>query len=121
MEIIRASECTVFRKPGLTSRHLLFPGNSNSERITITRNTVAPGGKNNPHRHEDAEQIWVALRGSGHLLLEGGETMPFGEGDIARFEDGDLHGFENTSDIDFEYIAVTSPPTSVRNSYQEKS
>ena len=121
MEIIRASECTVLRKPGLTSRHLLFPENSNSERLTITRITVAPGAKNQPHRHEDAEQIWVALRGSGHLLLEGGTTMPFGEGDIARFEDGDLHGFENTSDVDFEYIAVTSPPTNFRNDYQEKS
>jgi quercetin dioxygenase-like cupin family protein len=121
MEIIRASECTVLRKPGLTSRHLLFPENSNSERLTITRITVAPGGKNAPHRHEEAEQVWVALRGSGHLLLEGGMTMPFGEGDIARFEEGDLHGFENNGDSDFEYIAITSPPAPFRGSHLEKS
>lgn len=121
MEIIRAAQCTVLRKSGLTSRQLLFPENSNSERVTITRVTVAPGAKNAPHRHEESEQIWVALRGSGHLLLEGGTTMPFGEGDIARFEDGDLHGFENTSDSDFEYIAVTSPPVNFRSSYKEKS
>lgn len=121
MEMIRAAECTVLRKPGLTSRQLLFPENSNSERLTITRITVAPGAKNPPHRHAEAEQIWVALRGSGHLLLEGGTTMPFGEGDIARFEDGDLHGFENTGGAEFEYIAITSPPLNFRSLYKEKS
>jgi quercetin dioxygenase-like cupin family protein len=121
VEIIRSSECTVLRKAGLTSRQLLFPENSNSERLTITRVAVAPGAKNMPHRHEESEQIWVALKGSGHLLLEGGATMAFGEGDIARFEDGDLHGFENTGDMEFEYIAVTSPPVNFRNSYKEKS
>jgi quercetin dioxygenase-like cupin family protein len=120
VEIIRAAECTVLRNSGLTSRQLLFPENSNSERVTITRVTVDPGGKNAPHRHAESEQIWVALKGSGHLLLEGGATMAFGEGDIARFEDGDLHGFENTSDAEFEYIAITSPPVNFRSSYKEK-
>jgi quercetin dioxygenase-like cupin family protein len=121
VEFIRSSECTVLRKSGLTSRQLLFPENSNSERVTITRVSVAPGAKNTPHRHAESEQIWVALKGSGHLLLEGGTTMPFGEGDIARFEDGDLHGFENTSDAEFEYLAITSPPVNFRSSYKEKS
>lgn len=120
MEMIRAAECTVLRKSGITSRQLLFPENSNSERLTITRVTVAPGAKNAPHRHEESEQIWVALKGSGHLILEGGATMPFVEGDIARFEDGDLHGFENTSDLEFEYMAITSPPVNFRSSYKEK-
>jgi quercetin dioxygenase-like cupin family protein len=120
VEIIRSSECTVLRKSGITSRQLLFPENSNSERVTITHVTVSPGGKNPPHRHAESEQIWVALRGSGHLLLEGGATMAFGEGDIARFEDGDLHGFENTSAADFEYMAITSPPVNFRSTYKEK-
>jgi quercetin dioxygenase-like cupin family protein len=121
VEIIRASECTVLRKSGITSRQLLFPENSNSERLTITRVSVEPGGTNPPHRHAESEQIWVALKGSGHLIVEGGTTMPFVEGDIARFEDGDLHGFENTSDAEFEYLAITAPPVNFRSSYKEKS
>ena len=121
MEIIRSAECTVLRKSGLTSRQLLFPENSNSERVTITRVTVAPGGKNAPHRHAESEQIWIALSGKGHLLVEGGNTLEFTEGDVARFEDGDLHGFENTGTADFEYIAITSPPVNFRSTYKEKS
>jgi mannose-6-phosphate isomerase-like protein (cupin superfamily) len=59
----------------------------------------------------------VALRGSGQLLLEAG-ALPFAAGDIARFEDGELHGFENTGASEFEYVSVTSPPLNFRGAYE---
>jgi quercetin dioxygenase-like cupin family protein len=117
VEMIRAGGAATFSNSGITSRQLLFPENSRSERVTITRVTVAPGAKNPPHRHVSSEQIWIALRGSGHLLLEGGETLSFSEGDVVRFEDDDLHGFENTGGSEFEYLSVTSPPVNFRGAY----
>jgi len=119
MELVRSANITQFTNSGVTSRQLLFPENSRSVRITITRVTLEPGAKNPPHRHATSEQIWVALRGSGRLLLEGGKTEPFVEGDVVRFEDGDLHGFENTGTTDFEYLSVTSPPVNFRAAYQK--
>ena len=118
MELIRAEEVKQFSNSGVVSRQLLFPENSRSTRITITRVTLQPGAKNLPHRHASSEQVWVALRGKGQLLLEGGTVIPFAEGDIARFEDGELHGFENTSGEEFEYMSVTSPPANFRAAYQ---
>src|SRR5690242_14999205 len=100
MELIRAAQTTDFSNSGVVSRQLLFPENSRSIRITITRVTLQPGARNSPHRHPSSEQVWVALRGKGQLLLEGGEVMPFAEGDVARFEDGELHGFENTGEAE---------------------
>jgi len=88
--------------------------------VTITRVNLQPGARNPPHRHESSEQVWVALRGHGHLLLEGGRREPFGEGDVARFEDNDLHGFENTGDSAFEYLSVTSPPVNFRGAYAKE-
>jgi quercetin dioxygenase-like cupin family protein len=120
VEMIRAGEAATFSNSGITSRQLLFPENSRSERVTITRVTVAPGAKNPPHRHESSEQIWIALRGSGQLLLEGGKTESFSEGDVVRFEDNDLHGFENTGGSEFEYLSVTSPPVNFRAVYAKK-
>ena len=38
-------------------------------------------------------------------------------GDTVRFEDGELHGFENTGDTEFEYISVTAPPANFRAAY----
>lgn len=118
MELIRAAQIREFSNSGVTSRQLLFPENSSSTRLTVTRVTVKPGARNPPHRHPASEQVWIALRGKGSLHLEAGRIELFGEGDVARFEDGDLHGFENTGSVDFEYLSVTSPPVNFRAAYE---
>ena len=120
MELIRAAQISQFSNSGVTSRQLLFPENSGSTRITITCVTIKPGAKNPPHRHPSSEQAWVALRGSGQLLLEGGKVLPFAEGDVVRFEEGELHGLENTGSSDFEYLSVTSPPVNFRAAYEKE-
>jgi quercetin dioxygenase-like cupin family protein len=119
MELIRAAEIREFSNSGVTSQQLLFPENSSSARLTITRVTVKPGARNLPHRHPTSEQVWIALRGSGELHLEEGKIASFSEGDVVRFEDGDLHGFENTGSSDFEYLSVTSPPVNFRAAYEK--
>src|SRR3954463_16456372 len=118
MEFISAQTVSQLSNSGVVSRQLLFPENSLSARITITRVTIQPGARNGVHRHASSEQVWVALRGSGHLLVENDQTLPFAEGDVVRFEDGELHGFENTSDAEFEYLSVTSPPANFRAAYE---
>lgn len=119
MELIRAGQIQEFSNSGVTSRQLLFPENSSSIRLTITRVRVKPGARNPPHRHATSEQVWIALRGEGQLQLEGRRTEPFAEGDVVRFEDGDLHGFKNTGQQDFEYLSVTSPPVNFRAAYEK--
>ena len=117
MEIIRRTEIASFTNGGVASEQLLFPENSQSQRVTITRVTVAPGAKNPPHAHAASEQVWVALRGSGILLLGGATTAPFAEGDVVRFAEGDVHGLENTGSVGFIYLSVTSPPINFRGAY----
>jgi mannose-6-phosphate isomerase-like protein (cupin superfamily) len=117
VEIIRRTDVASFSNSGVTSEQLLSPENSASQRVTITRVTVAPGAKNPPHVHPKSEQAWVALRGNGVLLIGGNATVPFAEGDIARFAEGDVHGFENTGFVEFVYLSVTSPPVNFRAAY----
>jgi len=88
MELIRRTGITSLSKSGLTSEPLLCPENSGSQRVTLTRVTVAPGARNPPHVHAASEQVWVALRGSGTLLLQGATTAAFAEGDVMRFAEG---------------------------------
>lgn len=121
MDIIRRDEVQVFANPGFTSRQLVHPGNAESARVTITRVTVKPGAINARHAHSGAEQIWIALSGSGELLLADEATIPFGEGDVARFAAGDVHGFRNTGMSPFVYISVTSPPLDFRAAYKSHS
>ena len=92
MELIRRNDIAVFSNSGVESHQLLFPENSSSSRVTVTKVVVAPGAVNPPHRHEKSEQIWVAISGAGILLLGDERTLPFREGDVVRFAEGDLHG-----------------------------
>jgi quercetin dioxygenase-like cupin family protein len=120
MELIRSDEIQTLENSGVVSRQLVFPENSDSERVTITRVTMPPGSINPRHSHESSEQIWVALEGSGFLLLDNDKQIEFNAGDVARFIDGEVHGFQNTGNVNFVYISVTSPPVNFRSAYERE-
>ena len=120
MEFIPVNQIKTFLNNGVASEQLLFPENSQSERVTITRVTVPPGAEQPRHLHEASEQIWVAVGGHGMLLLAGGQTRAFAAGDVVRFADGDIHGLKNESAADFQYMSVTSPPINFRKAYKEE-
>jgi quercetin dioxygenase-like cupin family protein len=119
MEVIRFDQITSLENSGVVSKQHIFPENSNSERVTITEVTMPPGSINPRHSHESSEQIWVALEGCGFLLLGENKKLAFGAGDVARFSEGEIHGFQNTGTVDFVYISVTSPPVNFRSAYEQ--
>lgn len=119
MEFITKDKIRALSNPGVTSLQLLSPRNSNSSRVTITRVTVQPGASQPPHTHNASEQVWVAVSGSGDLLLAGGERRRISAGEVVRFADGDIHGFENTASEPFVYMSVTAPPIDFGYAYRE--
>jgi len=89
MEFLSTNKFKTFANPGVTSIQLLFPHNSLSERVTITRVLVESNAEQPQHKHATSEQIWLAILGYGTLLLADDETPPFTAGDVVRFADGD--------------------------------
>jgi quercetin dioxygenase-like cupin family protein len=119
MEFFTEEQFRTLSNPGVTSVQLLSPHNSKSSRITITRVTVQPGASQPRHAHPASEQIWVALSGAGNLLLADGTTRRFSAGEVARFADGDVHGFENSVTGPFVYMSMTAPPIDFAYAYRE--
>ena len=120
MEFIHANDIKTFLNGGVASEQLLFPENSKSERITITRVTVPTNTEQPRHLHDSSEQIWIALSGKGILLLANEQSKVFTAGDVVRFADGDVHGLRNESNEDFQYMSITSPPINFRKAYKEE-
>lgn len=121
MEFLKTKHFVALSNPGVESLQLISPLNSASSRVTITRVTVSPGAMQPLHSHETSEQVWVVLSGQGTLLLHGDSGAPFSSGDVVRFAEGDVHGFENTSTQPFVYISITSPPIDFAGSYTSET
>ena len=120
MEFISSSDIKALSNPGVVSRQLLNPDNSESTRVTITEVHLEVGACQPRHIHEASEQIWYAVKGSGKLLLENDTEKPFGAGDVVRFADKDIHGLLNDGDGEFIYISVTAPPIHFGYAYKDK-
>ncbi len=121
MEFLTTEHFKALSNPGVESLQLLSPHNSVSTRVTLTKVTVSPGAIQPRHHHETSEQIWVALSGSGTLLLHGDSVAEFSQGAVVRFADGDVHGFENTSSAPFVYMSITSPPINFSYAYKSET
>lgn len=120
MEFIKAEEIVNMSNPGVVSRQLLNPDNSNSKRVTITEVHLEVGACQPRHTHEASEQIWYATRGCGRLLLADDVEKEFCVGDVVRFEDNDIHGLRNDGETEFVYISVTAPPIHFGYAYANK-
>ncbi len=120
MEFIKSESIQSLANPGVVSRQLLNPDNSESKRVTITEVHLEPGACQPRHTHDASEQIWYATKGRGMLLLADDETREFCAGDVVRFADKDVHGLLNDSDEEFVYISVTAPPIHFGYAYQEQ-
>lgn len=110
MEFIKSNTIKSLANPGVVSRQLLNPDNSESQRVTITEVHLETGACQPRHLHETSEQIWYALKGSGTLLLADDAEQAFAAGDVVRFDDTDIHGLRNDGDTEFVYLSVTAPP-----------
>ena len=120
MEFINSENIKELSNPGVVSRQLINPENSESERVTITEVHLEVGASQPRHKHDTSEQIWYAIKGSGKLLLADDKEMIFKAGDVVRFADNDIHGLLNDGDTEFIYISVTSPPIDFGYAYEEK-
>ncbi len=77
MEFIKSNTIKSLANPGVVSRQLLNPDNSESQRVTITEVHLEIGACQPRHLHEASEQIWYALKGIGTLLLEDDAELAF--------------------------------------------
>lgn len=120
MEFINKNSIVELSNPGVVSRQLLNPDNSNSERVTITEVHLEVGASQPRHIHEASEQIWYAINGTGKLLLADEREMEFKAGDVVRFADKDVHGLMNDGNEEFVYLSVTAPPINFAYAYKDK-
>ena len=76
-------------------------------RVAYTR--MEKTGRCDPHVHENAEQLFIVLKGAMMFKGDQGET-PVQEGHAVLVKRGEVHSNYNIADGETVYITVTSIP-----------
>jgi quercetin dioxygenase-like cupin family protein len=76
---------------------LIDEPSAGSSELVVGRTVLPPGARHERHRHPNADEFLVVLRGRGEIYTDDGEE-PAGEGDVVFTPAGHWHGFDNTSD-----------------------
>ena len=91
--------------PGI--EHLTLAGAAQGlARLSLWRQTMAPGSATPPHRH-DCEEVVVVLEGSGELRI-GGRTIAFGPDTTLVLPPSVPHQIFNTGSTPLKTIAAFS-------------
>jgi quercetin dioxygenase-like cupin family protein len=78
---------------------LIDEASAASTQLVVGRTVIPPGGRHDRHRHPNADEFLVVLRGRGRVYTDEGDA-PAAEGDVLFTPRGHWHGFDNTGDED---------------------
>ena len=91
--------------PGI--EHLTLAGGAEGlSRLSVWRQTMAPGCATPPHRH-DCEEVVLVLEGSGEVHI-GGEVVAFGPDTTLVLPPGVPHQIFNTGAVPLTTVAAFS-------------
>jgi mannose-6-phosphate isomerase-like protein (cupin superfamily) len=112
----RLNEAAVQEWHRLRSHILMDAGELGARNVSVTWLEVPPGVDQTLHSHEEAEQVYVIVRGSGKMSVAG-DTESVGEGDLVLVPPATDHAIENDGAEALACISVQSPPVSVDELY----
>jgi mannose-6-phosphate isomerase-like protein (cupin superfamily) len=97
------------RRGGQVSFLLLGSGEYGSERLAVTWVEGEPGSQQPLHRHADAEQVYVIVRGRGEMIV-GDERKEVGARSMIFTPPGTDHAIRNIGTERMVYVSATSAP-----------
>jgi mannose-6-phosphate isomerase-like protein (cupin superfamily) len=91
-------------------------GELGSRNMSVTWLEVPAGVEQTLHSDEQAEQVYVVVRGHGKISVAG-DTGEISEGDLVLVPPATDHGISNTGDGELACVSVQSPPVAVAELY----
>ena len=116
MLVRRLSEASVEEWHRLRSHVLMDAGELGSRNMSVTWLEVPSGVEQTLHSDEEAEQVYVVVRGQGRMTVAG-DTGEIAEGDLVLVPPATDHAIANTGDGELACVSVQSPPVAVAELY----
>lgn len=87
--------------------YLIDPESSPSENLTMGHTIIYPTGKTTGHAHDDREEVYYVLSGTGKMVV-GDDEFPIRAGDALYVPFGEFHVTYNTGNQPMAVIWVTA-------------
>ena len=116
MLVRRISDAAVKDWHRLSSHILMDAGELGSRHMTVTWVDVPSGASQQLHSHEEAEQVYVIVRGAG-TLSAAGDTQTLEPGDLALIPPATDHTIANEGPEPLALISVQAPAVSVEETF----
>jgi mannose-6-phosphate isomerase-like protein (cupin superfamily) len=91
-------------------------GELGSRNMSVSWLEVPAGIEQELHSHEEAEQVYVIVRGDGRMTVAG-DTQDVAEGDLVMVPPATDHSIANDSELPLACVSVQSPPVTVAEVY----
>jgi mannose-6-phosphate isomerase-like protein (cupin superfamily) len=111
----RLNEAAVEDFHRLSSHILMDAGELGSRNMSVTWLEVPAGAEQRLHSDEEAEQVYVVVRGSGRMSVAG-DTQELNTGDLVLVPPATDHEIAG-SDDGFALVSIQSPPVAVAELY----
>ena len=116
MLVRRLADAPVEEWHRLRSHVLMDAGELGARNLSVTWLEVPAGCEQTLRSHEEAEQAYVVVRGTGSMSVAG-DTQRVEEGDLILVPPATDHSLENDGDSELAFISVQSPPVAVSELY----
>ncbi len=116
MLVRRLTDAAVKDWHKLRSHILMDAGELGSRHMTVTWLEVPSGSSETLHSHEEAEQVYVVVRGAG-TLSTAGDTETLEPGDLALIPPASDHTIANQGEDELALLSVQSPAVSVEETF----
>jgi mannose-6-phosphate isomerase-like protein (cupin superfamily) len=94
-------------------------GELGSRHMSVTWLEVPAGAEQTLHSHEEAEQVYVVVRGTGTMSVAG-DTQPVEEGDLIMVPPATDHAVSNENDGPLAFVSVQSPSVAAAELYSDQ-
>lgn len=94
-------------------------GELGSRNLSVTWLSVPAGTEQSLHSHEQSEQAYVIVRGSGTMSVAG-DTQPVGEGDLILVPPATDHSVSNDGTAELAFVSIQSPPVAAAELYSDQ-
>ena len=111
MLVRRLSEAPAEEWHRLRAHLLMDAGELGSRNLSVTWLEVPAGAEQSLHSDEEAEQVYVVVRGTGTMSVAG-DTQEVGEGALILVPPATDHEIANRGEGELACVSIQSPPVS---------